>query len=87
MARVEAEECPLVNHSDGFGGHPEGVRGVIQGGGVGSKLFRVGNFLSTPLSSTMEGGWFEQECSPYPEVARVASGWVSQESIPDHGVV
>ena len=31
MARVAVEGCPHINQPDGFGGHPEGGRGAIQG--------------------------------------------------------
>ena len=33
VVRVVAEGCRLVNQTDGFGGHPEGVSGLLWGGG------------------------------------------------------
>ena len=33
VARVAVEGCPRINQLDGFGRHPKGARGEIQGGG------------------------------------------------------
>ena len=59
VARVEAEECPLVNHSDGFGGHPEGVSGLLWGGG---SVLQVIEGLELPIDpAEFRGrGYFEQ---------------------------
>ena len=34
VTRVAAEGCPHINQPDGFGGHPEGERGALRGGGA-----------------------------------------------------
>ena len=38
VVKVAAEGCRLVNQPDGFGGHPEGVSGLLRGGGSGLQV-------------------------------------------------
>ena len=53
VARDAVEVCLCINQPDEFGGHQEGARGVLQGGGggVGSKFLMAWNFISTMPSS------------------------------------
>ena len=76
--------CISISRID-LGNIQKGRGGRFRVGGNGSKLLMVWNFTSNPPSSATGG--FKRECSPYLEVAQVASDSAYQESIPDREVV
>ena len=60
MDRVAEYGCTLINHPDGFGRHPEGERGALQGGGDWIQELD-GLELGVYPSEFHGGGKFKQE--------------------------